>query len=83
MDERRYTTRPVMRTNEISLDAVKGIAERAGQAVLALYRDQDLRVETKSDGSPVTAADMASERVIEAELRPMDPSIPYLSEEYS
>ena len=81
MDERGYTTRPVMRTNEISLDAVKGIAERAGQAVLALYRDQDLRVETKSDGSPVTAADMASERVIEAELRPMDPSIPYLSEE--
>ncbi len=76
-----YTTRPNMKSSEIPLETVKAIAERAGRAALALYKDQALWVKAKSDGSPVTAADMASERVIQAELRPLDPSIPYLSEE--
>ena len=35
----------------------------------------------RADGSPVTEADMASERLIASELRALDPSIPYLSEE--
>ena len=76
-----YTTRPVVKTSEIPLEAVKGIAERAGRAALALYKNRDLWVQAKADGSPVTAADMASEQVIQAELRPIDQSIPYLSEE--
>ena len=70
-----------MQTHEIPLDLVKQIAERAGRVALELYRNQDAWVQTKKDGSPVTAADIASERVIQAELRPLDPSIPYLSEE--
>lgn len=70
-----------MQTSEIPLETVKGIAVRAGEAALEIYRDQDVWVKEKSDGSPLTQADMASERVIAAELRPLDPSIPYLSEE--
>ena len=66
---------------DISLDTVKGIAVRAGEAAFEIYRRKDAWVEQKSDGSPLTEADMASERVIQAELRPLVPSIPYLSEE--
>ena len=70
-----------MQTSEIPLATVKEIAVRAGDAALEIYRAQDAWVQEKSDGSPLTEADMASEQVIEAALRPLDPSIPYLSEE--
>ena len=70
-----------VQTSEIPLATVKGIAVRAGDAALEIYRAQDAWVREKSDGSPLTQADMASERVIAAALRPLDPSIPYLSEE--
>ena len=70
-----------MDVSDIDLETVKGIAERAAEAALELYRSRDAWVKTKNDGSPVTAADMASERVIQAELKPISPSIPYLSEE--
>ena len=70
-----------VQTSEIPLETVKEIAIRAGDAALEIYRSQDAWVKEKSDGSPLTQADMASERVIAAELRPLDPSIPYLSEE--
>jgi 3'(2'), 5'-bisphosphate nucleotidase len=70
-----------VKTSEIPLATVKGIAVRAGDAALEIYRSQDAWVKEKSDGSPLTQADMASEQVIGAALRPLDPSIPYLSEE--
>jgi 3'(2'), 5'-bisphosphate nucleotidase len=70
-----------VKTSEIPLDTVKGIAVRAGDVALRIYQSQDAWVKEKSDGSPLTQADMASEQVIGAALRPLDPSIPYLSEE--
>ena len=70
-----------MQTSEIPLATVKGIAVRAGAAALEIYNAQDAWVQEKADGSPLTEADMASEQVIGAALRPLDPSIPYLSEE--
>lgn len=70
-----------MQTDQIPLDDVTDIAQRAGAAALKLYQDQDGWVEEKSDGSPLTAADMASERTIQPALQAVDPSIPYLSEE--
>ena len=39
------------------------------------------RIETKPGGSPVTEADLAVDRALEAALRRLAPSIPYLSEE--
>ena len=56
------------------------IAREAGRAILAVYH-QDFSVEHKADESPLTAADLASHRVIVQRLGEIDPSIPVLSEE--
>ncbi len=68
-------------TAAISIEDVAAIASAAGDAVLRLYRDSGAWVRRKQDGSPVTAADMASEDVIRPRLAALDPAIPYLSEE--
>ncbi len=65
----------------VSIEDIAAIASSAGEAVLQHYRDPGAWVRRKQDGSPVTAADMASEQVIRARLRALDPAIPYLSEE--
>ena len=65
----------------ISIGEVAAVASAAGDAVLRLYRDSGAWVRRKQDGSPVTAADMASEGVIRPRLAALDPAIPYLSEE--
>ena len=70
-----------VKTCELPLDRITAVAQRAGAAALELYRSQDAWVSEKSDGSPLTAADMASERIIQPALQAIDPSIPYLSEE--
>ncbi len=68
-------------TAAISIEDVAAIASTAGDAALRLYRDRGAWVRRKQDGSPVTAADMASEHVVRARLEALDPAIPYLSEE--
>lgn len=60
--------------------AVADIARSAGDAILEIY-GQDFAVERKADASPLTAADLAAQRVIMAGLAELDPSIPVLSEE--
>jgi 3'(2'), 5'-bisphosphate nucleotidase len=52
----------------------------AGSAILAVDRSR-MRVEGKSDGSPVTEADLASDRIIADGLARLAPDIPTLSEE--
>ena len=56
------------------------LARRAGAAILEVYAGS-FAVETKSDDSPLTAADMASHRLIVNGLRELTPDIPVLSEE--
>jgi 3'(2'), 5'-bisphosphate nucleotidase len=56
------------------------IARRAGAAILEVYAGS-FAVETKSDDSPLTAADMAAHRVIVNGLHELTPDIPVLSEE--
>jgi 3'(2'), 5'-bisphosphate nucleotidase len=56
------------------------LARRAGAAILEIYAGS-FAVETKSDNSPLTAADMASHRVIVEGLRNLTPDVPVLSEE--
>ena len=58
------------------------ISDRAGAEVLALYQ-QSIAVEHKDDGSPVTLADQASEKIILSGLRQAAPEIPIVSEETS
>jgi 3'(2'), 5'-bisphosphate nucleotidase len=62
------------------LDAVKGIARRAGHAILEVY-GTDFQARAKDDASPVTDADMAAHRLIVQELGRLTPPLPVLSEE--
>ncbi len=60
--------------------AVTGIAAKAGERILEVY-DRGFDVDTKNDGSPVTAADRLAHTLINEELGRLDPDIPILSEE--
>lgn len=63
----------------LCLDACT-LAREAGQAILGVY-DSEFAVEHKEDRSPLTAADIASHRVIVAGLERLAPQLPVLSEE--
>ena len=67
--------------NQTLLDAVKIIAEEAGQAILNIYQQDDFEVQTKLDESPLTRADLASHHIITKALKKLTPEIPILSEE--
>ena len=56
------------------------ITAAAGEAILQVY-SSDFAVQTKSDESPLTQADLASHRVIVEGLAEIAPEIPVLSEE--
>ena len=66
--------------NKLSPQVIE-IAERAGRAVLDVYEQDDLGVTHKEDSSPLTQADLASHKLIVAELQKLTPDIPILSEE--
>jgi 3'(2'), 5'-bisphosphate nucleotidase len=61
-------------------EACVELAQRAGQAIMAVYA-RDFEVEFKGDDSPLTQADLASHHTIVAGLRALAPEIPILSEE--
>lgn len=63
------------------LNELKTIAREAGQAILDVYHSDDFQVQRKGDNSPLTAADLAAHRVIDAGLAALTPDIPRLSEE--
>lgn len=64
------------------LDAVLKIAADAGAAILRIYdASEQVNVITKSDDTPVTAADHAAHDIIIAGLKQLTPQIPVLSEE--
>jgi len=62
------------------LDAVAGIARRAGSQILEVY-GTDFEARAKADDSPLTEADLRAHRLIVAELARLTPSLPVLSEE--
>ena len=62
------------------LEPLTDIVAQAGAAVLAIARPS-LKVQNKPDGSPVTEADMAADRIIAEGLAKLVPEIPTLSEE--
>ena len=63
-----------------ALQAAERAADRARQEILPRFRN--VAVETKRDGSPVTEADRAAERVIREELAAAYPEFGMLGEEY-
>jgi len=64
------------------LQQIGELARRAGDAILAIYRE-DFDVEIKADHSPLTAADLAAQQVIAAGLAQLQPVLPVVSEEAS
>src|SRR6266481_8718620 len=75
------------RSPVIDCDAAASLIEpltdlviRAGAAILAVNRSA-MKVDGKADGSPVTEADLAADRVIGDGLARLVPHLPSLSEE--
>ena len=67
-----------------SLPLICTLARQAGQAVMEIYEGRiPSAVRLKEDRSPVTAADLASERAILAGLGRAFPGVPVISEESS
>jgi 3'(2'), 5'-bisphosphate nucleotidase len=62
------------------LEPLTELVIRAGAAILAVDR-RAMRVDGKADGSPVTEADLAADRIIAEGLAWLVPEIPVLSEE--
>ena len=67
--------------NQDLLGAVKSISEQAGKAILGIYHQDDFKVESKSDQSPLTQADLESHNIIYQALKKLTPEVPILSEE--
>ena len=62
------------------IEPLTDLVIRAGRAILAVNR-ATMQVDGKTDGSPVTEADLASDRIIAEGLAQLAPDIPSLSEE--
>lgn len=62
------------------LPQLVALAGRAGAAILDVYAT-DFEHQTKADRSPVTAADLAAEKIIEAGLAALAPDIALIAEE--
>lgn len=64
------------------LEGVQAAVSEAGDAILEIYAEPSLfNTEQKADDSPLTAADLAANRVLVAALTQLTPNVPILSEE--
>jgi 3'(2'), 5'-bisphosphate nucleotidase len=61
--------------------ALMPVAASAGAAIMRVYQDEGFAVQRKEDNSPLTLADLESQRVIIEGLTRLTPDIPILSEE--
>lgn len=64
----------------IDIQKINSIAKKAGDKIMRIYQ-QDFDIEFKKDNSPLTEADLVSDRIIEDNLKKLYPDIPILSEE--
>lgn len=60
---------------------VDELVRAAAQAILEIYSQEEFDVAHKQDASPLTAADIASHRILGDGLREITPELPMLSEE--
>ncbi|MEM9633479.1 MAG: 3'(2'),5'-bisphosphate nucleotidase CysQ [Pseudomonadota bacterium] len=65
---------------EDQISFLNRLALRAGEEILKIYAEP-FEFESKTDGSPVTKADAAAERIILAGLAEMFPDVPVVAEE--
>jgi len=64
-----------------TLEIMSSLAREAGDAILAIYGEDDFGIETKDDASPLTRADLAAHEILVNGLTAALPEIPVLSEE--
>src|ERR1700693_5457765 len=62
------------------MEPLTELVVRAGAAILAVNR-LAMKIDGKMDGSPVTGADLAADRIIAEGLARLVPELPALSEE--
>jgi 3'(2'), 5'-bisphosphate nucleotidase len=62
------------------MEPLTALVVKAGEAILAINRSK-MRVDGKQDGSPVTEADLAADRIIAEGLAQLAGDVPTLSEE--
>lgn len=70
-----------MQQLEVWLEHAKQIARKAGQVILKIYQQGDFERIIKSDQTPVTSADFASNELLTTALNQLTPDIPIISEE--
>jgi 3'(2'), 5'-bisphosphate nucleotidase len=73
-----------MKRKEISNENVTDIlslTQEAGQAILKIFNQDNIHLNFKSDRSPVTNADLISNKIISEGLKKITPLIPIISEE--
>src|ERR1700726_3991932 len=81
MNEARLSAEVIDRDAAAALMApLTELVLRAGAAILAVNR-QAMKIDGKTDGSPVTEADLAADRIIRDGLARLVPEVPTLSEE--
>ena len=81
MNEARLSAEVIDRDAAAALMApLTDLVLRAGAAILAVNR-QAMKIDGKTDGSPVTEADLAADRIIADGLARLVPGLPALSEE--
>jgi len=65
------------------IPVIRTLAIEAGNKIMEIYNSDDFEVKTKSDDSPVTAADEAADDIISAGLRAAFPDMMLVTEEQS
>lgn len=65
------------------LDVMRRLSLEAGDKIMEIYGQDDFDVKSKSDDSPVTAADEAADAIISAGLRAAFPDVMLVTEEQS
>ena len=69
-----------MQLSQYLLDQVRALANEAGKHLVRFYQ-QDVTIQTKSDNTPVTEADLFVSQFLIEKLTALFPDIPVLSEE--
>ena len=71
-----------MQFKNINIEDLKNIALKAGKIIMKIY-NKDFTIEYKDNKSPLTEADLKSNKFICHELNRLYPNIPIISEENS
>lgn len=67
--------------NDRLVAVFRALALEAGEKIMEIYESDDFEIKSKSDESPVTAADEAADALISAGLRAEFPDMPLVTEE--